>query len=295
MLTFSKVEECGARLAAILSRSVKVTHCSVVEYLYYLKGSKLNLGFDNTMGGLTSRHVEVMTKEPETQGTPKHTHVLPYDPRSPSDYITRTPITVANTPDKGCEDTPRIFKVLSLDPRSPNTEVNRTPIVVESKDVRRRPFSLKPAKLEHLDCKPATTEESNESDEHDPRSPTTKVPQTPLEGKEETFLVPAVDETEAIEKTNSDEGRKVTENKSMDEEDKSYVKKLFSNDESTDKMRRPLMSVQNNAVSSTPRCLLQAKQCRTVEEEYNKNQKIILGQLPGQENVSSSTQFVENI
>ncbi|KAK8739646.1 hypothetical protein OTU49_003448, partial [Cherax quadricarinatus] len=109
----------------------------------------------------------------------------------------------------------------------------------------------------------------------------------------------AVDETEAIEKTNSDEGRKVTEkkenNKSMDEEDKSYVKKLFSNDESTDKMRRPLMSVQNNAVSSTPRCLLQAKQCRTVEEEYNKNQKIILGQLPGQENVSSSTQFVENI
>nr|XP_053636309.1 uncharacterized protein LOC128691454 isoform X7 [Cherax quadricarinatus] len=129
MLTFSKVEECGARLAAILSRSVKVTHCSVVEYLYYLKGSKLNLGFDNTMGGLTSRHVEVMTKEPETQGTPKHTHVLPYDPRSPSDYITRTPITVANTPDKGCEDTPRIFKVLSLDPRSPNTEVTHCSVV----------------------------------------------------------------------------------------------------------------------------------------------------------------------
>lgn len=44
------------------------------------------------MGGLTSKHVEETVSDNE--GTPKRTHILEVDPRSPSDDITRTPIAV---------------------------------------------------------------------------------------------------------------------------------------------------------------------------------------------------------
>lgn len=61
-------------------------------------------------------------------------------------------------------------------------------------------------------------------------------------------------------------------------------------------MRRPLTSLQNTTTNSTPRGLIQAKQCRNVEEEYNKSQQIILDQLSThEETVVSNTQFVESI
>ncbi|XP_045603278.2 cell division cycle-associated protein 3 [Procambarus clarkii] len=244
------------------------------------------------MGGLTSRHIEEVVNVPDVKGTPKQTHVLRTDPRSPSDYIPRTPITVADTPVKGGNGTPRVVKALAIDPRSPNAEVNRTPIVVETRDVRRRPFSLKPSRLEQLDCKSSATDDS---DEHDPRSPTTKVPRTPLEEKEGTFHLNSFDEQEPTNKNDSNNTTEKEDNKQSTEEQDTSTKKLLPSDVSSDKVRRPLMSVQN-VVNGTPRGLLQAKQCKNVEEEYNKNHKIILGQLSGQENtVASSTEFVENI
>lgn len=49
---------------------------------------------------------------------------------------------------------------------------------------------------------------------------------------------------------------------------------------------------------SNPRGMLQARQCRAIEEEYSKNQHAIMTQLTDQENQTpppSNTQFVENI
>lgn len=56
----------------------------------------------------------------------------------------------------------------------------------------------------------------------------------------------------------------------------------------------------NNSAGRTPLGLLQAKQCRTLEEEFTKNQRTILNQLDqSDENtmpvVPSTTQFVEQI
>lgn len=45
---------------------------------------------EGVMGGLTSKYLEEVMHTP-----PRHTHVLPSDPRSPSDNITRTPISVS--------------------------------------------------------------------------------------------------------------------------------------------------------------------------------------------------------
>lgn len=43
------------------------------------------------MGGLTSKYLEEVLQTP-----PRSTHVLQSDPRSPSDDITRTPISVSS-------------------------------------------------------------------------------------------------------------------------------------------------------------------------------------------------------
>ncbi|XP_071543525.1 uncharacterized protein [Panulirus ornatus] len=254
------------------------------------------------MGGLTSKHVEEAVKTSGTQDTPKQTHVLSADPRSPSDYITRTPISVMDTPDgdRNGTCTPqdgKVLRVLELDPRSPISEVNRTPIVVETK-THRRPCSLKPSRLAQLESFTSCGEEGNDSDDQDPRSPTTKVPRTPLEEK-----VHAFSNSESEQKCGSDinEDHEIIENGEETKEgseiqDKSKIMKPLQSEESANKVRRPLISLQNTTTNNTPRGLLQAKQCRSVEEEYNKNQQIILGQLSTQEKtVVSNTQFVESI
>ncbi|KAG7166521.1 cell division cycle-associated protein 3-like isoform X2 [Homarus americanus] len=245
------------------------------------------------MGGLASKHMEDIFKAP---GTPQNTHVLPGDPRSPSDYISRTPIAVTNTPDSSNDGTPRL-KVLASDPRSPNTDVNRTPIVVETNTERRRPFHLKPSRLEQLESVSSTSNGSNDT-ENDPRSPTTKVPRTPLDEKEHVFDTEPITQNDSENSADqySTEVEEAAASENMDDQEKSLVKKLFPCGGSTDKMRRPLTSVQNTASNNTPRGRLQAKQCKNVEEEYNKSQKVILDQL-SQENtvVASSTQFVESI
>ncbi|KAK3887777.1 hypothetical protein Pcinc_008106 [Petrolisthes cinctipes] len=261
------------------------------------------------MGGLSSKHVdEVINETSDIEGTPKRTHILKIDPRSPSDYITRTPIAVSNTPNKNPEQTPcgnKLLTTLPDDPRSPTIEVDRTPIQIETKDRQKRPVTMRPSRLTQLDSTSSvsseasgTSEASSSSDESDPRSPTSKVPRTPLENKEHVFSEPEeikqedteckeLEPTEVTDKTDeSTFGKDSTEKKGQ----------VFELDNTIDKIRRPLGSLQNNGTSSTPRGILQAKQCRNVEEEYNKSQQIIMTQLTGQEKkVASNTQFVENI
>ncbi|ROT83664.1 cell division cycle-associated protein 3 [Penaeus vannamei] len=248
------------------------------------------------MGNFTSKHLEEVLKPTKSQETPK-SQVLPFDPRSPSDDITRTPIAVSDTPDtSSSESTPRdgkVVRVLQLDPRSPNVEVSRTPIVIETNETRRRNYALKPSKLAQLDTenKPDNMEDG---EDQDPRSPTTKVPRTPLEDKVHVF-----EDSQPVKENKEDDDRKEEEVKDENpkkNQENTLVKKLFIDEGSSEKPRRPLASVQNTTAGKTPRGLIQAKQCRNVEEEYNKNHQLILTQLTDQENtVTSSTQFVESI
>lgn len=49
-------------------------------------------------------------------------------------------------------------------------------------------------------------------------------------------------------------------------------------------------------MAGTPKGLLHAKQCKNVEDEYNKAQQTIIQKLNDQENiVVSNTEFVESI
>ncbi|XP_066975600.1 uncharacterized protein [Macrobrachium rosenbergii] len=244
------------------------------------------------MGGITSKFVDEVVSDSKQDHTPK-VKQLPFDPRSPSEQITRTPITTLKTPDNNL-DTPsdaKIFKV--VDPRSPNNELTRTPIIVEKKEVPRRPLSLKPAtemKLDSFLCAP--NDENDGEEMQDPRSPTIKVPRTPLEDKvldlevRESSGEPEEEKTDITEITRQND-------KGLQEENRTLVKKLFPSEGQGDKVRRPLGLVQNTVTAKTPRDLLQAKHCKNVEDEYNKNMRTL---LPDQENIiHSKTDFVENI
>merc|ERR1712168_841718 len=110
------------------------------------------------------------------------------------DDISRTPIAVSrsNTPENdSINSTPqgdKVIRVLQLDPRSPTIECTRTPLMVESHEPRKRLGALKPSKLAQL-SEPSTPssdkDDSIKSD--DPRSPTIKVPRTPLQDKLQEF------------------------------------------------------------------------------------------------------------
>ncbi|KAK4306361.1 hypothetical protein Pmani_021819 [Petrolisthes manimaculis] len=269
------------------------------------------------MGGLGSKHVdEVINDTSDIEGTPKLTHILKIDPRSPSDYITRTPIAVSNTPNKNPEQTPcggKLLTTLPDDPRSPTIEVDRTPIHIETKDKQKRSVAMRPSRLTQLDSTSSVSSEasgtseannsssSSSSDESDPRSPTSKVPRTPLENKEHVFSEPEeiMDEDTGCKELELTEVTDKTDESTFDKDSSTEKKgQVFQLDNTTDKfqIRRPLGSLQNNGTSSTPRGILQAKQCRNVEDEYNKSQHTIMTQLTGQvKKVASNTQFVENI
>lgn len=249
------------------------------------------------MGGLTSKYMEEIMHTP-----PRHTHVLPSDPRSPSDNINRTPISVTDTPDKN-NGTPST-KVLPFDPRSPTTEVARTPIVVDAKDSRRRPFTLKPSRL----IDPNTV---SNIDDSDPRSPTSRVPRTPLSDQTHTFTnVEAGEErvnvSEKVQEM-EEEKQSIEEEEEEDDQDLS-TSSPSRNDENkevpldTPQEKECLGLAGGNKRSSSnstnPRSMLQARQCQAIEAEYSKNQQTIFTQLTEQENktpVPSNTQFVENI
>ncbi|XP_064117198.1 uncharacterized protein LOC135222819 isoform X2 [Macrobrachium nipponense] len=221
------------------------------------------------MGGITSKFVDEVVNDSKQEHTPK-VKQLPFDPRSPSEQITRTPITTLKTPDNNL-DTPtdaKIFKV--VDPRSPNNEVTRTPIIVEKKEVPRRPLSLKPATEMKLDSFLCAPNDENED----------------LEVRKSS------DDTEEEKNENAEVARQ--NDKGIQEENRTLVKKLFPSEGQGDKVRRPLVLVQNTVSAKTPRDLLQAKHCKNVEDEYNKNIRTL---LPDQENiiVHSKTDFVENI
>lgn len=259
------------------------------------------------MGGLTSKYLEEVLQTP-----PRSTHVLKSDPRSPSDDITRTPISVTDTPERNGNGTP-VVKVLPFDPRSPSAEVSRTPLMVETKDSRRRPFSLKPSRL--LD-----PETLNTSEDSDPRSPTSRVPRTPLSDQTHTFTNKELEEerTDTEEKdkeTKKDDEKKVKEEEEeeqQEEKDDQDSISTSSNDENNEAppdappdalqetVRLGLSGSNkgNTSNKSNPRGMLQAKQCRAIEEEYSKNQQAIVTQLADQENKTpppSNTQFVESI
>lgn len=245
------------------------------------------------MGALTSKHVDEIVGDVKSQSTPK-VKKIPFDPRSPSDDITRTPITMLTTPESNAESTPTDAKVIKVvDPRSPNNEVMRTPIIVEKKEAPHRPLHLKPNMLMKLDSLSSSNEENNDNEEQDPRSPTTKVPRTPLEDRTQEL---ELEESHCGQKQSSDamnQNALVTEKQELSN---TLVKKLFTSDSPVDKVRQPLSSVQNTNVGKTPRGLLQAKHCKNIEDEYNKNHQTIVTQLSNQENtVSSNTEFVENI
>ncbi|KAG0719233.1 hypothetical protein GWK47_050887 [Chionoecetes opilio] len=250
------------------------------------------------MGGLTSKYLEDMMHSPSRPTT----HVLPYDPRSPSDNISRTPISVTDTPERTNNGTPAT-KVLPFDPRSPTVELSRTPIVVETKESRRRPFSLKPSRL--LDPKIVS-----DSDDSDPRSPTSRVPRTPLTDKTHTFTNQEVTEervkaSEDVQEVEEEELSKIDETKENNDED-SFTSSQSSNDENKEVQPQALMEKEclaqaggnKKGKSSNPRSMLQARQCQAIEAEYSKNQQVIFTQLTEQENktpMPSNTQFVENI
>ncbi|XP_068201433.1 cell division cycle-associated protein 3-like [Palaemon carinicauda] len=246
------------------------------------------------MGGITSKFVDTVVNESEQEHTPKGKR-LPFDPRSPSEEIARTPIMTLETPNnRNRMDTPALAKTDKIvDPRSPNCDVNRTPIIVEKKEAPRRPLSLKPAtdmKLDSFLCAPNDKNEGE--DEQDPRSPTTKVPRTPLEDKVlDLEITKSSSDSEEDQVVNTETAKQEVED--TQEENKNLVKKLFSSDGEGDKARRPLGQIRNTVTAKTPRDLLQAKHCKNVEVEYNKN---IRSLLPDQENViHSKTDFVEDI
>lgn len=243
------------------------------------------------MGSLTSKYLEEMTQTPQ-----RSTHVLESDPRSPSDNITRTPISVTDTPDRGSNGTPAT-KVLPFDPRSPTTELDRTPIVVETKDTRRRPFALKPSRL--IDPNTVAAIE-----DLDPRSPTSRVPRTPLSDQTHSFTnKEAVEERVSGKDVQEGEQEKAEEEK--DDQD-SCVSSSSSNEENKgldETPQKELLSLTGSNkrsmnTSRNPQSILQARQCQAIEAEYTKNQQVLITQLAEETKtptLPSNTQFVENI
>ncbi|KAL7644485.1 UNVERIFIED_CONTAM: hypothetical protein RMT77_005317 [Armadillidium vulgare] len=207
--------------------------------------------------------------------TPKPVKTLPFDPRSPSEYINRTPITVSDS-SEGNTPNVRMLKALPLDPRSPTTEVTRTPLYVEENYDKRRYQPTKPSKLTDI-CFSNNTQ----SIDKDPRSPTEKVPRTPLEeGSIASSREPFYEE-EPLTPPN-------TQRDLTNDPRGSLNRKLF---ETLDKDRKPLTDVQNQ-----PKNQIQALQCRNVEEEFAKNEKLILNKLEtNDQTIKTSTEFIENI
>ncbi|XP_045102853.1 cell division cycle-associated protein 3-like [Portunus trituberculatus] len=248
------------------------------------------------MGGLTSKYLEEMMHTP-----PRSTHVLKSDPRSPSDNITRTPISVTDTPERGSNGTPAT-KVLPFDPRSPSTELERTPIVVETKETRRRPFSLKPSRL----IDPSTVAISEDLD---PRSPTSRVPRTPLSDQTHSFTNKEVseDRLSGKEVQGVEKEEKGEEEKDNQDDHESSVSSSSSNEENKEVLsempQKELLSLTGSNkrsmnTSRNPQSILQARQCQAIEAEYTKNQQVIFTQLAEETKtptLPSNTQFVENI
>jgi len=218
--------------------------------------------------------------------------VLPFDPRSPAEEFARTPITVAHA--TAADATPQLRRVvLDDDPRSPSGEVSRTPIVV----------SEAPSKGGHLP--PLSPPPEGGQGGEDPRSPTVTVPRTPLteqafdmtKTKSQSVTSRLVFNDSALEES------VVAEDKEEGEESEEEARPEVKSD-ATDSSG-VLQNVTNTAASKqgkaagnkgTPLGLLQAKQCRTLEQEFTKTQQSILQQLDSDENtIPSSTQFVQQI
>merc|ERR1712136_737497 len=177
------------------------------------------------------------------------------------------------------------------DPRSPTIECTRTPLMVESHEPRKRLGALKPSKLAQL-SEPSTPssdkDDSIESD--DPRSPTIKVPRTPLQDKLQEF-----DSFMTEDEGDMDENADNFVEKSAETAVKEETVKQPENLEK----RKPLAAVNKKGAQNTPKGFLQAKQCRNVEEEYSKTQQKLITQLSSdQENtpiIPSTTTLVDTI
>ena len=73
------------------------------------------------MGATNSHEVVSQVSDSPPAVKPNHkSRVLPFDPRSPTTEITRTPIVVNKTPENALQD--------PFDPRSPTVGIDRTPL-----------------------------------------------------------------------------------------------------------------------------------------------------------------------
>ncbi|XP_018008878.1 cell division cycle-associated protein 3 [Hyalella azteca] len=270
--------------------------------------------------------------EEDVNSTPLR-KVLPFDPRSPTDHITRTPITVTSTGEDCTPARPAnpatSLRVLDVDPRSPSQQVTRTPIVIDDSADNASTVALSTPKSSGIRSKPHALNKPDESptpelsfgirdEENDPRSPSVTVPRTPLEDK--LFKVSIRDANSssssvayASAKNSIQEQNQQSSKDENNEFDQSNVEDDKENKESSTKdekciknvsnpapMTRSPLSSSNKTNCSTPRNLLQAKQCRTIEEEFTKNQRNILAQINAVDEevvtvVPSTTQFVEQI
>lgn len=239
--------------------------------------------------------------------------VLDVDPRSPSQQVSRTPIVVESpTTSKRLQDS------TPLSSKTATSQGTSTAAAVTSSS----PISPK-TNLANI----CTSSKSDcDDDINDPRSPTVTVPRTPLEDKQFQVSGNSRDLCDGITKrllfnqsacettTNYDETelqdmeQNATDDSAADSDDgddvegKDSTKDTDVNSTGGNSNRKPLASVQNGGGRSrgTPRAMLQAKQCRTLEEEFSKNQRNILSQLvqDDSENIApvpSTTQFVEEI
>ncbi|MPC22207.1 hypothetical protein E2C01_015219 [Portunus trituberculatus] len=181
--------------------------------------------------------------------------------------------------------------------------LERTPIVVETKETRRRPFSLKPSRL----IDPSTVAISEDLD---PRSPTSRVPRTPLSDQTHSFTNKEVseDRLSGKEVQGVEKEEKGEEEKDNQDDHESSVSSSSSNEENKEVLKpfavfQELLSLTGSNkrsmnTSRNPQSILQARQCQAIEAEYTKNQQVIFTQLAEETKtptLPSNTQFVENI
>ncbi|KAK8389791.1 hypothetical protein O3P69_009058 [Scylla paramamosain] len=146
------------------------------------------------------------------------------------------------------------------------------------------------------------------SEDLDPRSPTSRVPRTPLSDQTHSFTNKEAGEerVSAKEVQDVEKDEQKTEEEEKDDQDSS-VSSSSSNEENKEVLNEtPQKEFLNLAgsnkrstnTSRNPQSILQARQCQAIEAEYTKNQQVIFTQLAEETKtpkLPSNTQFVENI